>query len=439
MENERIIRKVTHINSEAPAKKRVAAYARVSSGKDAMLHSLSAQVSYYNSFIQRHSEWEFVKVYSDEALTGTRADRPGFQELLTDCRSGLVDMVITKSITRFARNTVTMLETLRELKALDVDVWFEKEKIHSMSGDGELMLTILASYSQEESRSASENCKWRLRKSFAEGRPSSTQMLGYQLKDGVFYIVPEEAAIVRQIFAQYLSGIGRTKIARLLTDQGVQPKRGGEWTAGKIAVILQNEKYTGDLLLQKTFSSDHIEKKRRINQGQLPKYYVEEAHEAIIDKAAFAQVQAIIARRKDGHEQTKPGTYPLTGMVECGICHKGYRRKIANASGSYAKPVWICSTFNSKGKKYCPSKQIPEDILEAITRQVLGVQYLSENILQERLLRIVALPDNEVAFYLTDGEVVTKRWENPSRRESWTSQMREKARDSALQRKAGAQ
>ncbi|EYE89105.1 resolvase, partial [Fervidicella metallireducens AeB] len=151
------------------SKKRVAAYARVSSGKDAMLHSLSAQISYYSSFIQKHIEWEFAGVYADEAITGTKDERPEFQRMLDDCRMGKIDMIITKSISRFARNTVTLLETVRELKDLNVDVYFEKENIHSLSGDGELMLTILASFAQEESRSVSENIKWRIRKGFKEG------------------------------------------------------------------------------------------------------------------------------------------------------------------------------------------------------------------------------------------------------------------------------
>lgn len=178
-------------------KKRVAAYARVSSGKDAMLHSLSAQVSYYSEMIQSHTGWEYVGVYADEALTGTKDNRAQFQQMLEDCRMGKVDMIISKSISRFARNTVTMLETVRELKTYNVEVYFEKENINSLSGDGELMLTILASFAQEESLSVSENCKWRVRNQFKEGRPSSTTMLGYKLVDGKLEIVPEEAKTVR--------------------------------------------------------------------------------------------------------------------------------------------------------------------------------------------------------------------------------------------------
>ena len=174
-------------------RKRVAAYARVSDGKDAMRHSLSAQISYYNALIQRHIEWEFAGVYADDPVSGTGDSRKEFQRMLVDCRNGKLDMLITKSITRFARNTLVTLETVRELKALGIDVFFEKENIHSLSNDGELMLSILASYAQEESRSVSENCKWRIRKDFRAGKVSGMKMLGYRLNDGVLTIIPEEA------------------------------------------------------------------------------------------------------------------------------------------------------------------------------------------------------------------------------------------------------
>lgn len=202
-------------------RKRVAAYARVSSGKDVMLHSLSAQISYYNDYIGNRGDWDLAGIYADAALTGTKEDRPEFQRMLADCRDGKIDMVITKSLTRFARNTVTLLATVRELKLLGVDVYFEKENLHTLSPDGELMLTLLASFAQEESRSASENQKWRIQKMFEEGRPNTGRMLGYRLVDGVLQIVPEEAEIVRMIFADFLSGMGKNAIARKLNQMGI--------------------------------------------------------------------------------------------------------------------------------------------------------------------------------------------------------------------------
>ena len=186
-------------------RKRVAAYARVSTGKDAMLHSLSAQISYYNNYIGNRGDWELAGIYADEGITGTKESRPEFQRMLSDCREGKVDMIITKSVTRLARNTVTVLKTARELKELGVDIYFEKENIHTMSADGELMLALLASFAQEESWSASENMKWRIRKKFEQGYLANACMLGYRLKDGVLQVVPEEASVVRQIFSDFLS------------------------------------------------------------------------------------------------------------------------------------------------------------------------------------------------------------------------------------------
>lgn len=197
---ERIVTRVKMM-PKLPKLKRVAAYARVSSGKDAMLHSLSAQVSYYSTLIQSHNGWEYAGVYADEALTGTKESRKNFQRLLTDCRSGKIDMIITKSISRFARNTVTLLTTVRELKALNVDVYFEEQNIHSADADGELMLSILASYAQEESLSASENQKWRVRQNFEQGKPWRGYMMGYRYDGERYVVVPEEAEVVRSIYA----------------------------------------------------------------------------------------------------------------------------------------------------------------------------------------------------------------------------------------------
>ena len=193
-------------------------------------------------------------MYADEALTGTKDSRENFQKLLAECRAKRIDLVITKSISRFSRNTVTMLETVRELKDSGVDVYFEEQNIHTMSADGELMLTILASYAQEESFSASENQKWRIRKDFEQGKVSSLQILGYkQNKNGMLEIVPEEAEIVRRIFNSYLSGMGKLAIANKLNEMGITKKNRRLWTPDAVRRILRNEKYCGDLLLQKSF------------------------------------------------------------------------------------------------------------------------------------------------------------------------------------------
>ena len=404
-------------------KKQVAAYTRVSSGKDAMLHSLSAQVSYYNDLIQKEDGWEFVGVYSDEAITGTKEGRADFQRMLADCRNGKIDMIITKSISRFARNTVTLLETVRMLKALGVDVFFEEQNIHTMSADGELMLTILASYAQEESLSASENQKWRIKKNFEEGMPWCGRMLGYRIRDGQYYIIEDEAEIVRCIYREYLDGAGPGGIANRLTEDGIPTRNGGIWQPQTIATILRNYTYTGNLLLQKTFRENHITKKTIRNTGQKTQYLLEEAHEAIIPLETFEAVQAEIERRIDSRKNTPPAkpTFPYTGIIQCAKCGKNYRRKTTAGRVS-----WICATFNTRGKKYCASKQIPEATLDALVAEV--VKNPAE------IQKIIADDGNTLHFHLADGSVVTRIWADRSRSESWTAEMRETARQRAKER-----
>ena len=403
----------------APKKKRVAAYARVSSGKDAMLHSLSAQVSYYSDYIQSNG-WEYAGVYADEAITGTKDKRDGFQKLLAECRKGNVDMVITKSISRFARNTVTLLTTVRELKELGVDVYFEEQNIHTTSADGELMLTILASYAQEESLSVSENMKWRIKKNFEDGKPWSGFVLGYRCENGQYVVVPEEAEVVRRIYREYLEGLGATAIMKGLNDDGIRTRTGKPWRIGGVLKILKNYNYTGNLLLQKTYSENHLTKRKMINCGEQPQYHVEGAHEAIIDLETWEAVQEEIERRAKYYAPTKKATsYPFTGLIVCGTCGKHYRRK-TTVSGV----IWVCTTYNTHGKKACASKAIPESTLYELTADIpLG-----------DLTAIRADKNNTLVFCFKDGEESVKRWYDRSRSESWTDEMREAARNRIKER-----
>ena len=409
--------------------KRVAAYARVSDGKDAMRHSLSAQVSYYSAFIQRRIEWEFAGVYADDPVSGTKDNRIEFQRLLADCRAGKVDIVITKSITRFARNTLTTLAAVRELKNLGIDVYFEKENIHSLSGDGELMLSILASYAQEESRSVSENIKWRIRKKFEAGRPTIGIMLGYRLKEGKLIVVQDEAELVRQIFADYLSGMGVAAIRKKLNAASIPTRYGGQWADGSVHKILHNDKYTGDLLLQKTFRQDHISKKQCVNRGELPKYFAENTHEAIISHEVFEKVQREFAARAAKYHpyRTVPAIYPFTAKIICEKCGSHYRHKHAVAGTKYEKIVWICGTFNSLGKSVCDAQQIPEAILKAKTAEVLGIAAFDAKVLADNIAEIRVPVRNKLAFVFHDGKRIEVDWHNPSRRESWTAEMKQTA------------
>ena len=430
---ERIVERVQFPDAQKVKLLRTAAYARVSSGKDAMLHSLSAQVSYYNNLIQSNPEWLFCGVYADEALTGTKDNRENFQKLLSECRKGNIDLIITKSISRFARNTVTLLETVRELKEIGVDVFFEEQNIHSLSPDGEFMLTLLGSYAQEESYSASENQKWRIRKDFEQGKVSSLQMLGYKRNcDGVLEIVPEEAEIIRLIFNSYLSGMGKQAIANMLNEMHIPTKFENEWSGDAIKRILTNEKYCGELMLQKFYSENHLTKRKMVNTGKLRKFHVEEAHEPIIEKAVFDAVQKRLQenQKKFTTDKSTAVAYPFTGKIQCQCCGKNYRRKTTPTG-----IVWCCATYNTRGKKYCPkSKMIPENTLISVTCEILGIPEFDAEIFESQIEKILVPEPNKLTFIFTDGQQISAHWQDRSRSESWTDEMRAKVGEQSRKR-----
>lgn len=412
----------------APKQKRVAAYARVSCGKDAMLHSLASQVDYYRNYICRHPGWEYAGVYADEAKTGTKDSREQFQRLLTDCRAGKIDHIVTKSISRLARNTVTLLETVRELKSLGISVYFEEQNIDTSTADGELMLSILASYAQEESLSTSENMKWRIHSNFQNGLAWNPTLLGYRYDHGSYTIEPTEAETVRLIFDSYLQGMGATAIAKMLNESTAVSRFGNGWGQRSIMAILQNYTYTGNLLLQKTFSENHLTKKKRYNQGELPMYHIQDSHEAIISKEQFDAVQEEIRRRAKKHSRPhqNKGKYPFSGLLVCGECGKHYLRK-NTATGA----VWICPTYSTKGKAVCPSKRIPENTLIAITLEIVGTL----DALDGKITAVRVEKDNTLVFCLPDGTTTVKRWQDRSRAESWTTEMRAAAAAKTRERK----
>ncbi|CCY08312.1 resolvase domain [Coprobacillus sp. CAG:698] len=299
-------------------KLRVAAYARVSSAKDAMLHSLSAQVSYYNKCISSHDDWEFVGIYADEGISGTKEDRDEFQRMINDCRLGKIDLILTKAISRFARNTMTMLETVRELKSLNVDVFFEEQKLHSISNDGEMVLTLLASVAQEEARSVSENQKWQIRKDFEKGLIwGGNNTYGYKIVNKKMVLVPEQAEIVQRIFRLYIVGLGFQKISKLLNDEGIPAMYAKRWNKQSLQQIIANINYTGDLLLQKTYQENYLTKKTKINKGQLEQFFVENDHEAIITREEYYAALEIRRKRAEYFKlyKFKVHAYPLTGFV----------------------------------------------------------------------------------------------------------------------------
>jgi len=426
----RTIKRIEVCKETLPARKRVAAYARVSSGKDAMLQSLAAQVSYYSDTIQKRPEWLYAGVYADEGVTGTKDSRSEFQRLLADCRQGKMDLVLTKSISRFARNTVMLLEAIRELKVLGVDVYFEKENIHSISGDGELLLSILASFAQAESQSVSENCKWRIRKRFAKGELVNLQfMFGYRIEDGEIGIEPDQAAIVRMIFEDYTAGLGCPTIAKKLRGMGVKRPRGGVWYPERVAEILKNEKYAGNALLQKKYVEDHLTKKLVVNKGGRTQYFAEGTHSAIVDEGTFQKAQAIMADNRKKNVREKGLTqYPFTSKIVCGKCGKNYRRKMAQG-----RAAWNCSTYLKLGRDSCHTKQIPEAILVSLAAEAIGLKEFDEAVFTEQVKEI-QIPDSDLlVFVFHDGRTIQRKWQNQSRRESWSEQARQEARERRYQ------
>lgn len=412
-----------------PKKIKVAAYARVSEEKGRALNSLSAQVSFYNNLIQKNPEWDYVGVYTDGGITGTSTEsRDAFQRMIADCKAGKIDIILTKSISRFARNTVDLLETVRYLKGLGIEVRFEKEHINSLSGDGELMLSILASFAQEESRSISENVKWAIRKDFEKGKTNSFCIYGYRWTGTEFVIVPEEAEIIRLIFDNFIKGMSAEETEKQLEEMDIKSYTGAHFSNTTIRAILRQEKYTGNMLLQKTFIENHITHKTRINRGQLPMYYAENTHPAIIDKNLFDTVQSEIAhRRKLGVFANKSiNTTCFTSKIKCGICDKSYRRSGKRQRKDLSEVYYtlICRTKSEKGLKVCDAKSIPENILKNICAEILGIDKFNEDIFAEQIEWIVVRHPNELLFHFYDSRVVSKHWKSSAKNDWWTPQRR---------------
>ena len=404
--------------------KRVCAYARVSYEKESLMHSLSAQISYYQDYIQKRPGWIFCGVYADEPVSGTKEGRKQFITMIGECKKGNIDLIITKSISRFARNTVVLLETVRELKSLGVEVFFEEQNISTFTTEGELMLTILAAYAQEESLSNSENMRWRIKKCFEEGKPWSGHIYGYKLINRRFEIIPEEAAVIKKIVQYYLDGHGYVKIAKMLNAEGIPSSGGGLWNHAGVSGILKNYNYTGNLILQTSYTTDYLTKKWRRNRGELPKYHAEETHEAIIPLETFNFIQEEMARRRNEYgekvaAETKP-EYPFFGMIKCPCCGVHYRRK-----KTYYTVAWVCSTSSQKGKDFCPQTQtIPEDILTAVTCDVVEVEQLNATALKEKVEKIIPIENNTLLFKMKDGTEITRHWEYHSRKSTWTDEKR---------------
>ncbi len=418
--------KVIQVDRHRPAmraKTKVAAYARVSIESECTQHSLSAQISYYSSLIQKNPGWQYAGVFADYGISGTGMEkRDAFRRMIAAAENGEIDIILTKSIQRFARNTVDLLNTVRHLKDIGVEVRFEKEHIHSLSGDGELMLTILASFAQEESRSISENTKWAIQKRFQKGMPNTHfAIFGYGWEGDNLVIIPEEAEAVRRIYRNYLAGQSKLDIISELAAEGITTKLGKKWTETSIRVILTNLTYTGNLLLQKWFTTDPISKKTKWNRGELPQYYVENSHPAIIDRATFDAVQAELARRKElGPLANKSlNTCCFTGRLKCPCCGSSYKH-----STNRRQNLWLCGTRGKKSGRCAIGGVINHSSLLKACTGVLGLDTFDEDVFLEKVDFISVPKRHWLEFHMKDGEVIEKDCPNTGNQDRWTPEAR---------------
>lgn len=359
---------------------RVAAYCRVSTRFEQQENSYEAQVKYYTEKIAANPKWSFAGIYADQGKPATSTkQRDSFNGMITDCYDGKIDMILTKSISRFARNTVDFLRIIRELKERQIRIVFEKENIDTMDSTGELLITILSSQAQEESRNLSENTRWGIARKFEQGivQVNHMKFMGYT-KDanGNLIIVPEEAEIVQKIFDLYLQGLGTYRIAKELETQRIRTTTGNvKWNSGTINKMLKCEKYIGDAMLQKTYTVDFLSKKRVVNDGIVKRYYIKNNHEPIITREQYYQVQEELKRRNN---KMMKGTrysskYPLSGLITCGECGSRYVRNIWYSKKGENTAVWRCKERLKSGISNCNnSPTLKEEIVYNILLDIFS-------------------------------------------------------------------
>lgn len=397
---------------------RVAAYCRVSTDSEEQETSYEAQVSHYTEYIKSKPEWQMVEVYADDGISGTNtAKRDEFNRMIADCEDGKIDLILTKSISRFSRNTLDCLKYTRKLKALNIAVFFEKENINTMDSKGEVLLTIMASLAQQESESLSANVRMGIQYRNQQGKVQINHnwFLGYTKdSEGNLVIDPEQAEIVRRIYREYLEGASFLQIKRSLEADGIPNGAGHlKWHESNIHQILTNEKYIGDALLQKTYTVSILDKKRVANNGEMPKYYVEGSHEAIIDRDVFMKVKAEIARRAnlnpDGKRRVYSSKYAFSGMVFCGHCGDIYRRVKWNNRGCKST-VWRCVSRVLKGKMDfdCPARTVKEEVLQGAIVTAVNDAYARRNVVMALLktnIQETVFDDLEAKIAAIDGQL----------------------------------
>ncbi len=360
-----------------PVKRKVAGYARVSTGDEDQKNSYEAQVDYYTNYIKSRDDWEFVSVYTDQGITGTStAHRTGFNQMVEDALAGKITLIITKSVSRFARNTVDSLSTIRKLKDKGCEVFFEEQNIWTFDSRGELLISIMSSLAQEESRSISQNVTWGWRKRCADGKVAVPygRFMGYDKgEDGNLEINEDQAKVIRRIYALFLQGMTPYGIAKKLTEDGIKTPGGKDkWGASVVKSILTNEKFKGDALLQKTFTVDYLTKKKKVNEGEVPQFYVEGNHDAIIDPVIFDQVQTEMARRGKDHS----GAHIFSSKIRCAECGSWYGSKVWHSNDKYRRVVWQCNHKFAGGEKcstpHLTEQQIQNAFLTAVNTVLRG-------------------------------------------------------------------
>ena len=386
-------------------KKKVAAYARVSMESDRLNHSLSAQVSCYSNLIQKNPEWIYVGVYADSGISGGDIrHRTEFKRLVEDCDAGKIDIILCKSISRFARNTVDLLETVRHLKSLGIDVWFEKENIKSLSADGELMLGILAGFAEEESRSQSDNAKWSIQKKFERGEQWHTAAYGYRWDGKSFVICEEEANAIRVIYDNFLRDVPLRQTSRWLESHGYA------CSMFFIRYVLQNMVYAGDVLLQRYITENPRTHRIIENKGQLPRYYVTDNHPAIIDRETFEKVQEKIrdsyAFNPAAHRIVKPSCF--SAKIICGRCGAHFVKGVTRTNGHDGlQEHWFC--YDKIRKRTCDARNIRGYRLREASCEVLGLTEFDETAFARTVEKILTTDTDVLEFHFYDGTVRTAR------------------------------
>lgn len=405
---------------KSKAKLKVAAYCRVSSSKEEQLNSFEAQVNHYTNLIKNNELWEFAGIYADEGISGkSKEKRTEFMRLIKECEGRKIDMVITKSISRFARNTADCIEVVRKLKTLGVAVFFEKENINTMNAESELILSVLSSIAQEELSSLSQNIRWGNQRRYQKGivHVNTKRFLGYDINEEKKLVINKaEAEIVKRIFYDYIGGKGSGTIARELERDGIKTATGKtRWRGSSVRRILINEKYCGDALLQKSITADTITFKRKKNRGELPQYYIKDNHEPIISREEYELVQRLRENRAGKHGNNKgdrakyQNRYPFTYKIICSNCGGSFKRHIQNVGKSCEVAAWACTTYIDRGSKECSMKPIHDETIKTVFVRMVNKLYTNKDVIlkpfAQNVKRIIDARLEDEGIKQLDGEI----------------------------------